>query len=58
MPFAQGSAIFEELTSVKVSDHSLTPADGQAVVTQEAAWQKVGEDETDVATVQKIPLRF
>jgi hypothetical protein len=61
MPFAKGSAIFEELTLVKLSDHSLaqaTQAYGQAVVKQEATWQSVGEDETYVATVQKSPLRL
>jgi len=61
MPFAKGSAIFEELTLVKLSDHSLaqaTRAYGQAVVKQEATWQRVAEDETYVATVQKSPLRL
>jgi hypothetical protein len=60
-PYAQGSAIFEELTLVKLSDHSLaqaTQAYGQAVVEQESAWQAVAQDETYVVTVQKTPLRL
>lgn len=56
MPFAQGSALFEALTLVKLSDHSVAQATrsyGQAVVEQEIA-----QDETYVNRVQKTPLRL
>lgn len=61
MPFAQGSALFEELTLVKLSDHSVaqaTQAYGQAVLEQEKAWEEVAQDETYVNTVHKTPLRL
>ena len=60
-PYAQGSALFEALTLVKLSDHSLAQAAqayGQAVVEQEMAWTQVAQDETYVNTVQKRPLRL
>lgn len=61
MPFGQGTTLFEELTLVKLSDHSVakaTQAYGQAVMEQVLAWQQIAQDETYVNTMQHTPLRL
>lgn len=61
MPFAQGSALFAELTLVKLSDHSLAQATqgyGQTVVAQETVWEQIAQDETYVKTAPQTPLRL
>jgi len=60
MPFGKGSAVFEELTLVSLSDHSLskaTQAYGQAVVEQEANWKRQAEDPEELLHQQREKKR-
>lgn len=60
MPFAKGSTVFEELTLVTLSDHSLnkaTQAYGQAVEEQEADWKKQAEDPEELLYQQREKKR-
>jgi hypothetical protein len=64
MPFEQGSTIFEALTLVKLSDHSMAQATrryGQQVVEQETEWQDLAQDANyleQTTRTQNAPLRL
>ena len=60
MPFGKGSRVFEELTLVCLSDHSLnkaTQAYGRAVEEQEADWRRQAEDPEELLKQQREKKR-